>query len=276
MVGNGRRTRKQQARSEPAQRQSLSTRIAYKDEQEVIDQTAAVRDTNIYFYPSESELGRRVLLALRDGSFKKRERPDFECTSPEALFLLEEMKVDDHVRTGKRRKDRSRSNEAEFVAELQESGLLEIFPNARIVTNVSSGLGTDRDHNYSSYVEHFARNIRKHARNNAHYRAQLAGASLGYLVFDESSAYFESRSEGSAFGLGMVGRPHNWYCDQAFMSIILESGADFIVWMTPYKLMRSQELGYMRLPEMTIIDVGLLRIDEFDTYDLERMKSTEN
>lgn len=234
-----------------------------------------VHDAAICFYPRKSELGRRVLKALRAGSFEKRERPDFECTDSDSLFLLEEMKVDDHVRIGKKGKDGSRSNEAEVVKEIQEAGLLQMFPNTRIVTNVSSGSGIDKDHNYRAYVEHFTRNVRKHARNDMHYRGELPGASLGYLVFDESSAYFESLSTGSALGVGLAGRRHDWYRDEAFISVIMEAGIDFLVWLTPYKLMNSQELGHMRLPEMTIIDVGLLDGIELEIYDLKRMKSTE-
>ncbi|MGJ3404086.1 hypothetical protein [Glutamicibacter sp. Je.9.36] len=251
-------------------------RIAYKDEQEVIDHAATVGDTAVCFYPRKSELGRRVLKALRAGAFEKRERPDFECTDPDSMFLLEEMKVDDHVRIGRKGKDESRSNEAEILKELQEAGLLEMFPEAKIITSVSSRLGTDRDHNYRAYVEHFARNVRKHARNDVHYRDELPSASLGYLVFDESSAYFESLSTGSALGVGLAGRPHVWYCDEAFVSVVMESGVDFIIWLTPYKVMYSQEFGHVRLPEMTIIDVGLLDSKELETYDLKRMKSTEN
>lgn len=251
---------------------STSAVLAYKDERELMADAALIGDESVCFYPTMSDLGENVLKAIRNGTFTKRERPDF--VNAESRFLLEAMRVDDHPRPGKR--DKTRAKESEVFRELQESGFLDSFPHARVVANVSSGLPTDKDHNYRAYVDHFTRTVMKHAGNNTHYRSEQPEFNLGYLIYDESTAYFESVSSGSALGLSNFGKPHFWFDDEAFISVIVKSEVDFLVWMTPNKYMNIQDLSSVPLPEMTIVDVRLLADRTPRTYDSGRMRSVEN
>lgn len=118
----------------------------------------------------------------------QRERPDFEDLTHR--LLLEVMIVDDHPRPG--RKDATRAREAAILRELREAGFEQMTPNASLLAAVDSGLPTEQDHNYRAYVDHFATVVVKHSHKISAYRAQRPGFDLGFLVFDESTAYFES------------------------------------------------------------------------------------
>lgn len=241
-------------------------RRAYEDERDIVDLAADVEDAEVCFYPAESDLAHRFLASLRGSGLDQRERPDFEDAA--AMLLLEAMVVDDHPRPG--RKDRTRMRESEMVRELEASGF-DVHPDAHVFAAVSSGLPTDHDHNYQSYAGHFARTVLKHARKSEAYRAQRPGYELGFIVFDESTAYFENLG---AFGRAGGGRPHVWFADSAFVDAILRSGADCFVWMTPYKRLET-DAGIVPFPVMTIIDVALLRQAKLLDYDAGRMVSSE-
>jgi len=159
-------------------------------------------------YPAESDIAHRFLKCLRSGGLSHRERPDFEDTA--ASLLLEAMVVDDHPRPGK--KDKTRAREGAVLRELREAGL-DVRPDVSVFAAVSSGLPTDRDHNYRAYVDQFTRTVLNHAGKAEVYRAERPGFDLGFLVFDESTAYFETLG---AFGPPGMGRPHWWFADSAF------------------------------------------------------------
>ncbi|WP_067246358.1 hypothetical protein [Microbacterium resistens] len=238
---------------------------AYEDDRDIIDHVADVEDADVCFYPAESGLAHRFLASLRGGSFVQRERPDFEDTV--AMLLLEAMVVDDHPRPG--RKDRTRMRESEVIRELETSGL-DVHPDAKVIASVSSGLPTDKDHNYRAYADHFTRTVLKHARNSEVYRAERPGYELGFIVFDESTAYIEGMGEGDV----VTGRPHAWFADSAFVDAIQRSEADCFVWVTPYKRLET-DAGVIPLPAMTIIDVALLNKSEHFVYDAGRMVSSD-
>jgi len=240
---------------------------AFKDEQEIVDLAADVENAQVCFYPAESDLSHRFLAALRSGGFEQRERPDFEDRA--ASLLLEAMRVDDHPRPGK--KDKTRMREAEALQDIQDAGF-DVHPDAKVFAAVSSGLPMERDHGYRAYVEQFTRTVVGHGRKSDAYRAERPGFELGFIFLDESTAYFETLG---AFGPDGAGRPHFWFADAAFANVMVPSGADCIVWLTPYKRLLTSQAGAFSLPEMTIVDVGLLRQEEHFVYDARRMVSAE-
>lgn len=241
---------------------------AYKDERDIVEQASGLEDAEVCFYPAESDLAHRFLTSLRSGGFSQRERPDFEDTA--AALLLEAMVVDDHPRPGK--KDRTRARESEALRELEAAGL-DVPPDAKFFAAVSSGLPTDRDHNYRAYVEQFTRTVLDHGGKAEAYRAERPGCDLGFLVFDESTAYFESRG-----GFGQLGgdRPHLWFADSAFAEVMTHSGVDCLIWLTPYKRLLTDEADVFPLPAMTIVDVGMLDQEQHVVYDAHRMVSSES
>lgn len=242
-------------------------KLAYKDEQDIVDFASRIDDAEVCFYPAESDVAHRFLESLRSGGLSQRERPDFE--DPAASLLLEAMVVDDHPRPGK--KDGTRAREAAVLRELKEAGL-DVHPDVRVFASVSSGLSTDRDHNYGAYIGQFTRTVLDHASKAEVYRAERPGYDLGFLVFDESTAYFETLG---AFGPPGMGRPHCWFADSAFVDAMSQSRADCVIWLTPYKSMREVDSGEFPLPTMTIIEVALLGREEHLVYDARRMVSSE-
>ena len=242
-------------------------KLAYKDEQDIVDLASRIYDADVCFYPAQSDVAHRFLESLRSGSLSQRERPDFE--DPGASLLLEAMVVDDHPRPGK--KDKTRAREGSVLRELKEVGL-NVHADVKVFASVSSGLPTDQDHNYRAYVDQFTRTVLNHANKAEAYRAERSGYDLGFLVFDDSTAYFESLG---AFGPPGMGRPHWWFADSAFADAIMHSSADCVIWLTPYKSMREADNGEFQLPTMTIIDVALLSREEHFIYDARRVVSSE-
>lgn len=242
-------------------------KLVYKDEQDIVDLGSHIDDADVCFYPAESDVAHRFLKSLRGGGLSQRERPDFE--DPAASLLLEAMVVDDHPRPGK--KDKTRAREGAVLRELKEVGL-DVRPDVRVSASVSSGLPTTQDHNYRAYVDQFTRTVLNHASKTEAYQAERSGYLLGFLILDESTAYFETLG---AFGPPGMGRPHLWFADLAFIDAMMRSSADCVVWLTPYKSMHAADNGEFPLPMMTIIDVALLRWEEHLLYDARRMVSSE-
>ncbi|ALG28966.1 hypothetical protein [Glutamicibacter halophytocola] len=242
--------------------------LAFKDEREIVDHAKQLEDPEICFFPAESDLAHRVLKSLRGTSLTHRERPDFEDL-PNSL-LLEAMQVDDHPRPG--RKDATRAREGSVLRELREAGFAEIFANASLIANVNTQLPTDKDHNYPAYLTQFAKVIGDHARKVTDYRETRPGFDLGFLILDESSAYIETLG---AFGSDYQVRPHVWFADRAFAEIIQAAGIDCVAWLTPYKVILGADGTHYPLPQLTIIDLGLIDDQSHVPYDAKRMKSAE-
>lgn len=242
-------------------------KLAYKNEQDIIDHASGIDDRDVCFYPAESALSHRFLASLRGENLVQRERPDFEDHT--AHVLLEAMIVDDHPRPGK--KDKTRARQAQMLTELEAAGL-PVHPDARAVAIANSELATDKDHNYRAYTGHFTNTVLKHAKNSATYRNKRPGYQLGFLVFDESTAYIEGAV---ASGAVTPGRPHCWFADPVFIDAIRRSGANCFVWMTPYKYLETADAGVLALPAMTIIDVSLLEHAQHIAYDDGSMISAE-
>jgi hypothetical protein len=242
-------------------------KLAYKNERDIIDFASQIDDADVCFYPAKSERAHRFLSTLRDGDLSCRESPDFEDVS--ASLLLEAMIVDDHPRPGK--KDKTRAREGAVLRKLKELGL-DVRSDATVFAAVSSGLPTHQDHNYRAYVDHFTRTVSDHARKVDSYRQQRPGFDLGFLVFDEATAYLETLG---AFGSSGRGSPHCWFADSVFVDVMVRSNVDCFVWLTPYKRLNTLDIGEFPLPLITIIDVKLLAQKESRVYSPQRMISTE-
>ena len=242
-------------------------KLTYGDEREIVDLVKQIDDSRVCFYPNESELSHRMLASLRGQTLSQRERPDFEDLAHSVL--LESMIVDDHLRHGK--KDATRAREGAILREFRDAGLSEMFPNASLTAIVDTGLPLEKDHSYQAYIAHFTSVVAKHARKTEAYRAERPGFDLGFLIFDESAAYWESLG---AFGPPLRGRPHLHFADKAFVEALCDAGIDCVAWLTPYKLLNTDE-GMHQLPELTIFDTSLLDHKTLRTYDPKRMMSTD-
>ncbi|MGW9156114.1 hypothetical protein [Microbacterium sp. NPDC055665] len=242
-------------------------KLTFKNERDVVDLASDVADSAVCFYPAESELAHKFLAGIRNGHLDQRERPDFEDLT--SSILLEAMAVDDHPRPGK--KDRTRAREGAVLREIAALGL-DVHEDATVMAAVSSGLPTDQDHNYAAYIQQFARTVSDHARKADAYRSERLGFKLGFLIFDEATAYFETLD---ASGRSGIGRPHFWFADSEFVEVMRHSGADCFVWVTPHKRLHTADAGEIPLPMLTIIDVALLAQTSSRVYSAERMVSAE-
>jgi hypothetical protein len=241
--------------------------LSYQEEQDILDTVRLLDDSVISSHPVATDLTRRVLASMRGETITQRERPDFE--DPARSLLFEVMRVDDHPRPNGN--DATRARESAVLRELRQAGFGEAAPNASVVANVSSGLPGEADHNYEAYVSHFQSVVGKHAQKVAAYRAEQTGFDLGFLIFDESTAYAELLG---SFGGGRRGRAHAWFTDAAFIGALRAADIDFVAWLTPYKMIISDR-GPRRGPELTILDLRLLSDEHCEVYEAKRMRSAE-
>lgn len=241
--------------------------LSYKNEREIVEWAASRENPTVCFYPIESDLGHRLLASLRGQTLIQRERPDFEDI--EERLLVEVMIVDDHPRP--RDKDATRAREAAMLREVEAAGLAEMFPNASLTAIANTGLPTDEDHNFQAYFRHFSEVVDKHARNVDVYRRQGPGFDLGFVIFDESTAYYEIPEPSAKDGLGRI---HAHFADESFLAVLGRSGADCVAWLSPYKHATTDE-GVVPLPGLTIIDVTEINRGQNQSFDVGRMKSYE-
>lgn len=204
-----------------------------------------------------------------DSSGKNQLPPDFY--NEKEKVMMEVMRVDDHgYRKHGKTVNPTYRKENEIRKELEEKGFDKLFPNAKLIANVDSGLPTKEDHNYKYYYNNFKRTIEKHRDNINNYRKNHKNYKLIFFVYDESSAYIdaESTNEISAYG-----RLHLYFFDKRFVECFQNEDIDYLVWMTPYK--RYQYAPEELQPPKTIV-YDLKNVNcELIEYDEKRMVSSE-
>ncbi|SDO32519.1 hypothetical protein SAMN04487848_0400 [Microbacterium sp. ru370.1] len=241
--------------------------LSYTKEREIIDFVAKQDNPSVCFYPQETEMGHRLLASLRGKTLVERERPDFEDI--EGRLLIEVMRVDDHPRRSG--KDATRARESAILREIEAAGFADLAPGASVTVIANTGLPTADDHSFRAYKHHFAKVVRNHAEKVDAYRAERPGFDLAFVIFDESTAYFESMG---AFGKDGLSRPHFHFADRDFVAILKEARVDCIAWVTPHKCLMAAE-GKVPLPLVTIIDLNCPSREEHQHYDPRRMQSGE-
>ncbi|WP_165249316.1 hypothetical protein [Adlercreutzia sp. ZJ141] len=214
-----------------------------------------------------------------DHSGKEVAPPDF--VDHERRVMIEAMRVDDHERPGDKKGliNPSKAHEGEIIKryEREFGKLLDTAAgNARLTVLGNTDLPTEDDHSYSMYLNSFKRIVKKHASHANDYRRNYPGYKLVFYVFDESTGYFESTTavkHGARAGDCMLGRPHSFYADTAFLNTIRNSNADYFLWYTPFKHEHLFAKGLV-LPELVVYDVRRMDVPEY-CYDPRRMVSTE-
>ena len=119
-----------------------------------------------------------------DSSGKSDPPPDFY--SDEYKIMMDVMRVNDHEHKGKKGKlyNPSIAHERQMFKELEQSGILNQFPNARVFLNGDTQLSTHEDHNYNLYLKCFQRVISKHIDSIPLYKENHPGYKVIFLVFD--------------------------------------------------------------------------------------------
>ncbi|MDE5768125.1 MAG: hypothetical protein K2H82_01945 [Oscillospiraceae bacterium] len=206
--------------------------------------------------------------------------PDFY--SDEFKIMLDVMRVNDHEHKGKKGKlyNPSMAHERQMLKELEQSGILAQFPGAKVFLNGDTQLPTYEDHNYNLYLKCFRRVISKHIDSIPLYQKNHPGYKVIFLVFDESSAYFESEQpidtkKQLQKGEGMSGRPHFFFLDDDFLNAFIDKGIDYLFWYTPYKLFE-YITPPLELPTLCVYDLTTKQIQcKTYTYDSRKMSSVE-
>lgn len=254
-----------------------------------IDFIRCVQDieNNEIFFPIESESAIEVLQEIHstkkwerwlDSSGKKDPPPDFY--SPDYCLMMEVMRVDDHERKNPKGTVINPHNmhNRELSHKLQECGIIDQFPKSQIHIVGRTDLPYYEDHNYTYYTKSFKRILQKHITKIPLYKRNHPNYKVVFLVFDESSAYFESsssinRQEECVENHIYSGIPHLFFEDEAFLEVFIDKGIDFLLWFAPYKRFENLDPP-IELPKLCVYD---LSIDGFrkTKYDENRMVSVE-
>ena len=145
-----------------------------------------------------------------------------------------------------------------------------------IINPVVIDIPIDLDHNYIFYVNNFRRVVGKHIEKIENYKKNHIGYQLVLLVFDESSPYIEKTNEydvASKPGQIIRGNPHIWWLDKNMIYILKNSNADYVIWFTPYKYIKS--IGQVRLPKVVIYNTKKIPYKKLITYNVNKMDSLE-
>lgn len=210
-----------------------------------------------------------------DTSGKNDPPPDFYCD--EDGLMMDVMRVDDHGYISEKGKtvNPTLTREREVTKELQEDGILDQFPGAKLHLIVDTKLPTEEDHNYRFYRDNFVRTVETHKKKIQRYRENHPNCKVIFFVFDESSAYMEPlhKTKNPVKGQLHCGRVHFWFNDSAFIKVLRDSDIDYLVWFTPYKLIRFLEKG-VELPRAVVYNIKELLREQFE-YNEDCMMSVE-
>ena len=210
-----------------------------------------------------------------DTSGKNDPPPDFYCD--EYGLMMDVMRVDDHGYISEKGKtvNPTLTREREVTNELQENGILEQFPGAKLHLLVDTKLSTEEDHNYMFYRDNFVRTVEAHKKKIHRYRENHPNCKVIFFVFDESSAYMEPlrKTNNPVKGQLHCGRVHVWFNDSAFIKVLKDSDIDYLVWFTPYKMIEFLGKG-LELPRAVVYNIKELPQEQFE-YNGDCMMSVE-
>ena len=213
-----------------------------------------------------------------DSSGKSDPPPDFY--NDKLKVMMDVMRIDDHAFENKNGKIVNPTNQRESMIQkkIRKSGMLDNFQNVKnVIVTAVTDLPTDEDHNYKFYCSNFERVIMKHNSQIDLYEKNHPEYKTIFLVFDESSAYFEMKSKMDN-GV-MKGRPHYWFWDDMFVKVLKRLRIDYLIWYAPFKYYENPNGDEkLDLPKVCVIDIK--DITQWDShsisYDVSKMKSLES
>ena len=209
-----------------------------------------------------------------DSSGKNDPPPDF-CNDTKML-MMDVMRVDDHSVQGRKTiQNANRARQHELEKEIRQK-LGMGFEPFELIVSAATDLPTEEDHNYVFYRDDFKRTIEKHITKITRYKNNHPDHAVIFLVYDESSAYFECERTIAACSLqGERGRPHLWFLDKAFLDVFLNTEIDYFIWYAPYKWFERLEPP-CSLPKACVFDCKAFPYaDEMIAYPIEHMASAE-
>ncbi len=256
----------------------------FDDENKIIEHFQKIKDEEVYFpyLNDEVDLLYRSIHEKAEWcnwifSARKNDPPP-DYYNEKMSVMMDVMRIDDHAFINEKGKVINPTNAAESVLrkELENSGILERFPNCReVFINATTTLPADKDHNYGLYKDNFVRVINEHDRKVELYKQNHPGYKTAFFVMDESSAYFQmwDKTERPEEGKLIKGKPHLFFFDKAFVDAIRTPRIDYLIWYAPFKLLRTDN-GIFQLPKAIIYDVHKMDLDEI-MYDQTGISSSE-
>lgn len=223
-----------------------------------------------------------------DNSQDTNNPPDFY--SDKLSIMMDVMRVTDkEVKSGK---NPTLAKESRVLKEIEESGILELFPNVtedNIFLNCDSGLPTEKDHNFKAYRRQFERTIKKHSSKVDTYKNNHPKIKRTvFFIFDESTDYFMPLNPKDEYKQGDIVKVlpknvHFWFKDKFFIELIINSNADYVIWYAPYKMLSEKSFYTILngneefcLPKAVILDCKHHEtINNLMEYDVDLMRSTE-
>ena len=135
----------------------------------------------------------------------------------------------------------------------------------------------NKEFNIYGYYKNFERVLSKHSNKVELYRKNYPKCKICVLlVFDESNDYVQLTDktlfkDGSPYGEIKI---HNYYMDKNMLSVIKESKADYVIWMTRFKSLYVNGKS-IKTPRACIYDVKHFKQKGIE-YDYKKMyKVTE-
>lgn len=256
----------------------------FDDENKIIEHFQRIQDKEVFFpklddkieslYKSIHELNEWTSWKYSAG----KDDPPPDYYNENMSVMMDVMRVDDHAFLSKKGKvvNPTNAGESKLRKELDESGILEYFPNCKeVFINAKTLLPTEEDHNYRFYKENFARVIGEHARKVELYKRNHPGYKIVFFVMDESSAYFRiyDKSIKPEEGKSVIGAPHLFFFDKSFIEEIKNIKIDYLIWYAPFKLLRPND-GIFTLPQAVIYNIHEMDFDDIE-YDQSEMRSSE-
>ncbi len=256
----------------------------FDDERNIIDFFQSIRDEEVFF-PTINDDVEKIYRSVHEVTYwehwtysagKSDPPPDF--FNERSCLMMDVMRIDDHAFLNKMGKviNPTNAGESQLRKELDNSGLLGMFPNIKnVFVNAKTTLSTKEDHNYAFYIDNFRRVVAEHSKKVDLYKMNHPGFKTIFFVMDESSAYFSSVEVCSKPEEGTMtkGKPHLFYFDKIFIDSIKQAPIDYLIWYTPFKLLRTDQ-GLFNLPKAAIYDIGRLDFEGIN-YDESFMVSAE-
>ena len=257
----------------------------YTDEKNIIKYFQSLETKSILFPIFNDELKllfssiykRKNWKKWIDSSAKNAPPPDFY--NNDLNFMMDVMRVDDHEYISAKGKtvNEERRIENQTLKNIREDERFKGMNLSQIYVDIHSDLPTDEDHNFSRYLECFWRTIENHKKKIPNYKKNHPGYKVIFFIFDESSAYCETVDKylgEKKKGILFEGRPHIPFVDKEFLKIMDNSEIDYLIWFTPYKLIRLEGDKIFNLPKAAIYSRGSMDF-QYLTYDYDRIISVE-
>lgn len=258
----------------------------FDNENKIIEWFQNVEPSSVYFPIETNELvslfesihNEEKWKRWINSSRKSDPPPDFYCN--ELKLMMDVMRVDDHTYRNKKGKfiNPTNARESRMQKELQESGILNLFPNVKnVICNAVTDLPTEQDHNFKFYKNNFARAIDDHKSKIDLYKKNHPGYKIIFFILDESSAYFEiAENVKPNIKKGEIaqGRPHIHFLDRQFLQVIDHSEIDYLIWYAPYKMINLEGGNVYDMPRAAIYDCSQMDFECLE-YDNNRLVSVE-